>query len=145
MQQTNLKSSEGELPSEMLETKPATTIKQDVEQQSMSYNKLNKTVFEFFRGKDYECFESFKQGYSKSVSEDYKNVDLLCNLNELVYNYCSNKRMSSEQKANFKNLCNGIQMLNRSIREYDTDDTDRVFVAHLVGYILKVIRNFYHD
>lgn len=144
MQQTNSES-ETTLPSTMPVTQDSTNIKQDETQQSMSYNMLNKTVFEFFRGKDYECFESFKQGYGKSVSEDYKNIDLLCNLNELVYNYCSNKRMSSEQKANFKNLCNGIQMLNKSMRQYDTNETDKVFIAHLTGYILKIVRNFYHD
>lgn len=143
MQQTNEPGNQTELSD--AKAVPASTIAADQQSESMTYEQLNKHMFEFFKGKDYECFESFKQGHSKSVNEDYRNIDLLCNLNDLVYNYCSSKNMSSEQKANFKNLCSGLQMLTMSMKQYDTNDTDQVFVAHLAGYILKVIRNFYHD
>jgi len=138
-------SEENNLVIEQATSKPATTIVPDASSDVMSFNTLNKTLFNFFRQKDYECFESFKQGYSKNISEDYTNIDLLCNLNDLVYNYCSSKRMSPEEKKNFKQLCQGIQMLNKSLKQYDTNDSDKVFVANLAGYLLKVIKNFYHD
>lgn len=127
------------------EEKPATTIVADPASDTMSFNTLNKQIFQFFREKDYECFESFKQGYSKNVNEDYTNIDLLCNLNDLVYNYCSSKRMNPQEKKNFKQMCQGIQMLNTSLKQYDTNNSDKVFVANIAGYLLKVIKNFYHD
>lgn len=127
------------------ELKPNTSPKADVLSDSVSYNQLNKMMFKFFKQHGYECYESFKQGYSKSVSEDYDNIDLLCNLNELTYNYCSNKRMSQEEKINYKNMCTGIQMLNKSLKQYQISTTDKIYVANIIGYILKVIRNYYHD
>lgn len=143
MQQTNSKDKQHVLV--QAETRPASQIQSETKPDVMTYEQLKQHVFEFFSNKDYECFESFKRGNSRPVNEDFRNIDLLCNLNDLVYNYCSNKNMSPEQKANFKNLCTGIQMLTTSMKQYDTNDTDQVFVAHLTGYILKVIRNFYHD
>lgn len=143
MQQTNSKDNDNELS--RARRIPASQILPDTEADAMTYEQLCACVTSFFESKEYECYESYKQGYSKSVSEDYRNIDLLTNLNDLTYNYCSGKNMSSEQKVNFKNLCKGIQMLTRSMKQYDTNDVDKVYIAHLAGYVLKVIRNFYHD
>lgn len=110
-----------------------------------TYNQLNKSMFQFFRDRDYESFEKFKEGYNKNISEDYKNIEILCNINELIHNYMSNKKMSPEEKQNFKNLCTGIQLLNRSLKQYDINKTDKLFVGMLAGYILKLVKNFYHD
>ena len=143
MQQTNSKDNNHELTRAV--QKPASQILPDEKDVTTTYEQLCASVSSFFESKEYECYESYKQGYSKPVSEDYRNIDLLTNLNDLTYNYCSSKDMPSEQKANFKNLCKGIQMLTRSMKQYDANDVDKVYVAHLAGYLLKVIRNFYHD
>ena len=110
-----------------------------------TYNQLNKNMFQFFRDKDYESFETFKEGYNKAISEDYKNIEILCNVNDLIYNYMSNRGMSPEEKQNFKNLTAGIQLLNRSLKQYDINKTDKLFVAMIAGYVLKLVKNFYHD
>ena len=112
---------------------------------TISFNKLNKQLFDFFRKRDYESFETFKEGYCKVISEDYRKIDILCNLNDLVYNYMASKNMKPEEKQNLKQLCNGIQMINKSLKQYDTNETDKLFVALLSGYILKLVKNFYHD
>ena len=72
------------------------------ENTTISFNKLNKQLFDFFRNRDYESFETFKEGYCKVISEDYRNIDILCNLNDLVYNYMSSKNMKPEEKQNLK-------------------------------------------
>jgi hypothetical protein len=120
---------------------PPTSTKES----TTSFNKLNKQLFDFFRKRDYESFETFKEGYCKVISEDYRNIDILCNLNDLVYNYMASKNMKPEEKQNLKQLCNGIQMINKSLKQYDTNETDKLFVALLSGYILKLVKNFYHD
>ena len=126
------------------ETKPPSSIKPAEEVEKISYNQLNKQAFQFFRERDYEGFESFKAGYSKVISEDYTNVDLLCNLNDLIYNYNTNK-LNTEQKQHYKNLCTGMQALNKALKQYDKNSTDKVFVALLAGYLLKLVKMFYHD
>ena len=137
--------SKDNLVNKMADEKPGNNIHEAPPPERMSFDQLCECMNRFFNDRQYEHKQAFKKGYNCVVGEDYSNVDLLCNLNDLVYNYCSNKNMSPEQKANFKNLCTGIQMLTTSMKQYDTNDTDQVFVAHLTGYILKVIRNFYHD
>lgn len=126
------------------ESKPATSVNPPADTEKISYNQLNKQVFQFFRERDYEGFEQFKAGYSKVISEDYTNVDLLCNLNDLIYNY-NTSRLSTEQKQHYRNLCNGIQTLNKALKQYDKNNTDKVFVALLAGYLLKLVKMFYHD
>ena len=125
-------------------TTPSTKITTTPPPVNMSYNSLNKTIFQFFREKDYLSFESFKEGFNKTISEDYNNIDILCNLNDLIYNYMSNKKITPEQKINLKNMCDGIQLLHKSMQQYSTE-TDKVFVAMLTGYTVKLLRNFFHD
>lgn len=124
--------------------KPASSVKPIEEPSTISFNQLNKYIFQYFRESDYEGFEQFKAGYSKVISEDYTNIDLLCNLNDLIYNYNTN-HLTTEQKQHYKNLCTGIQMLNKTLKQYDKNNTDKVFVALLSGYLLKLIKMFYHD
>ena len=133
------------LDNEIKEVESPTIKPTPQENTTISFNKLNKQLFDFFRNKDYESFETFKEGYCKVISEDYRNIDILCNLNDLVYNYMSSKNMKPEEKQNLKQLCSGIQMINKSLKQYDTNETDKLFVALLSGYILKLVKNFYHD
>ena len=133
------------LDNEIKEVESPTIKPAPHENTTISFNKLNKQLFDFFRNRDYESFETFKEGYCKVISEDYRNIDILCNLNDLVYNYMSSKNMKPEEKQNLKQLCSGIQMINKSLKQYDTNETDKLFVALLSGYILKLVKNFYHD
>lgn len=127
------------------EVSPSQITPVSTQDTTISFNKLNKQLFDFFRNRDYESFETFKEGYCKVISEDYRNIDILCNLNDLVYNYMASKNMKPEEKQNLKQLCSGIQMITKSLKQYDTNETDRLFVALLSGYILKLVKNFYHD
>ena len=113
-----------------------------------TYNKLNKNVFQFFREREFQQFEAFKEGYNKSVSEDYDSIDLLCNLNDLVYDYIQqNQKLTPQDKINLKNVTDGVQMISRSYSQYLSSKkaNDKIFVAMLSGYIIKLLRNYYHD
>lgn len=114
----------------------------------ITYNKLNKNVFQFFREREFQQFEAFKEGYNKSVSEDYDSIDLLCNLNDLVYDYIQqNQKLTPQDKINLKNVTAGVQMISRSYSQYlsSKKTDDKIFVAMLSGYIIKLLRNYYHD
>jgi len=126
------------------EEKQASSVNPPPDSEKISYNTLNKHMFQFFRERDFQGFENFKAGYSKVISEDYTNIDLLCNLNDLIFNYNTNK-LSTEQKQHYKNLCTGIQSLNKAMKQYDKNSTDKVFVALMAGYLLKLVKMFYHD
>lgn len=113
-----------------------------------TYNKLNKSVFQFFREREFQQFEAFKEGYNKSVSEDYDSIDLLCNLNDLVYDYIQqNQKLTPQDKINLKNVTTGVQMISKSYSQYlsSKKTDDKIFVAMLSGYIIKLLRNYYHD
>jgi len=126
------------------DTLAASSISHPQEAPGMTYNQLNKQLFQFFREKDYESFEAFKEGYNKAISEDYRNIDILCNLNDLTYNYIGSKKIQPEDKINLRDLCDGIQLLTKSMRQYNSD-SDKIYIALLSGYILKLLRNFFHD
>jgi len=112
----------------------------------MTYIEFRDTMSKFFSEKEYESRQAFHEGLNVPVSEDYRNIDLINNLNDLVFNYCSNdSKMSPTDKLNFKNICQGINLITLGLKQYDSNDVDRVFVAKLAGYITKVVRNFYHD
>lgn len=125
-------------------TLPASSIAPDLPSSKISYNQLNKALFQFFREKDYASFEAFKEGYNKTISEDYNNIDILCNLNDLTYNYSTQKKIDPEDKMHFRNLCDGIQLLTKSMQQYNSD-ADKVYIALISGYVLKLLRNFFHD
>ena len=125
--------------------KPSSVMLKDHET-SMTYLDLRDHIARFFDEKEYECKTAFQEGLSIPVSEDYHNIDLINNLNNLVFNYCSNdSKMSPTDKLNFKNICEGINLITAGLKQYDSNDVDRIFVAKLAGYITKVLRNFYHD
>lgn len=126
--------------------KQASSIQLNESERQMTYEDLKNIISKFFSEKDYECSEAFKRGYNCSVSEDYRNVDLINNLNDILYNYCTkDSDMSPTEKMNFKNITQGIQLITQSMKQYDSNNIDRVFVALIAGYMTKVIRNFYHD
>ena len=127
-------------------TRPASSIMLREEEMAMTYVELRDTISKFFSEKGYECNQAFQRGLSIPVSEDYRNVDLINNLNDLLFNYCSNdSTMSPTDKLNFKNICQGLQLITSGLKQYDSNDVDRVFTATIAGYITKVLRNFYHD
>ena len=128
------------------DTKPPSSIMLGDDETPMTYLNLRDSMSKFFDEKEYECSRAFQEGLSIPVSEDYRNIDLINNLNDLVFNYCSNdSKMSPTDKLNFKNLCQGINLITLGLKQYDSNDVDRIFVAKLAGYITKVLRNFYHD
>ena len=86
------------------DTIASSSITPDSPTPEMSYNQLNKILFQFFREKDYVSFEAFKEGYNKAISEDYNNIDILCNLNDLTYNYTTQKKINPEDKMHLRNL-----------------------------------------
>ena len=131
---------------DMSNTKAPTQITSTDSPIPMSYDEFRSLVFEFFKLQDYECNLSFQEGFSKGVQEDNKNTDIIVNMNSLIYNYCreKNKTLESQELANFHNLFEGIQLLTKSMKQYDDQSTEKIFIAHLVGYILKLMRNFYH-
>lgn len=126
------------------ETKKATEVAAPTKPENMTYNQFNKNAFEFFRGKEYVVFESFKEGYNKTVSEDFDSVDLLCNLNDLIVQSMSSDNMSVTDKLHLNNLSKGLQQLTKVYRQYDSN-VNQVFVAKLCGYMLKLVRNHFHD
>lgn len=135
------------LADQELTVKPEVLPSEDTGIQT-TYNKLNKNVFQFFREREFQQFEAFKEGYNKSVSEDYDSIDLLCNLNDLVYDYIQqNQKLTPQDKINLKNVTDGVQMISRSYSQYLSSKKadDKIFVAMLSGYIIKLLRNYYHD
>ncbi len=127
-------------------TKDPSSVMLSEDEMPMTYLELRDKMSKFFNEKDYECKQAFHEGLSIPVSEDYRNIDLINNLNDLAFNHCSNDSgMSPTDKLNFKNLCQGINLITLGLKQYDSNDVDKVFVAKLAGYMTKVIRNFYHD
>jgi hypothetical protein len=127
-------------------TKESTSVKEAPPMAKMSFEQLCDCMNRFFEDRDYESRQSFKKGYSCVVGEDYTNIDLLCNINELVYNYCNSERVSKSEKVNLKHLCSGIQNVTKSLEQYNfTTQMDKILISTLMGYILKITRNYFHD
>ena len=128
-------------------TKEGTSVKATVPDEKMTFDQLCTCMNNFFNDREYECKQSFRNGYNCVVGEDYSNIDLLCNLNDLVYNYCSNNNnLTKQDRVNFKNLCSGIQQVTRCMEQFNTDTTmNKVLISNLMGYILKITRNYFHD
>jgi len=114
--------------------------------EKMTFDQLCKCMNNFFDTRDYESKQSYHKGFSYVVGEDYSNIDLLCNLNDIVYNYCNNENISKEEKLNLKNLTKGIQQITKSLEQYNINSTmDKRLISTLMGYILKITRNYFHD
>jgi hypothetical protein len=128
-------------------TKPGTTIKETKETPKMTFEQLCDCMNTFFNTRDYESKQAFKKGFSCAVGEDYTNVDLLCNLNDMVYNYCNNnENITKSEKRNLNTLCTGIKNITKSMEQYNiTTQMDKVLISTLMGYILKITRNYFHD
>lgn len=127
-------------------TKEGTSVKEPVPPVKMSFEQLCDCMNRFFEDRDYESRQSFKKGYSCVVGEDYTNIDLLCNINEIVYNYCNSDKVSKAEKVNLKHLCAGIQSVTKSLEQYNfTTQMDKILISTLMGYILKITRNYFHD
>lgn len=128
-------------------TKEGNSIKEPSPPMKMSFDQLCECMNRFFTDRDYESRQGFKQGYSCVVGEDYTNIDLLCNLNELIYNYCNNNpSITKVEKVNLKRICTGIQSVTKSLEQFNiSTQMDKVLISTLMGYILKITRNYFHD
>ena len=113
----------------------------------MTFDQLCECMTNFFNTRDFESKQSFKHGYSCTVGEDYTNIDLLCNLAEIVYNHCSTTGdMSKSDRKNMRNICNGLQQVYKGLQQYDTSvRMDNTLIAQLMGYTLKITRNYFND
>lgn len=128
-------------------TKPGTTVKETPKPSKMTFEQLCDCMNNFFDTRDYESKQSFKKGFNCTVGEDYTNIDLLCNLNEIVYNYCNNsENITKSEKRNLNTLCTGIKNVTKSMEQYNiTTQMDKILISTLMGYILKITRNYFHD
>lgn len=134
------------LVDKMAEEKPGSHIREDIPSEKMSFDQLCECMTRFFNDRQYEHKQAFKKGFNCVVGEDYSNIDLLCNLNDIVYNHCNDENLSKKDKVHFKNLCNGIQNITKSMEQYDLSTTmQRTLISMLMGYILKITRNYFHD
>ena len=134
-----------ELPSKMSQTKEPTKAEVEPPAEKMGYEDIKKCMDSFFEDREYTINLAYKKGFSSVISEDYTKIDLVCNLIDIIYNMCSDEtEMSPEEKKNFRQLTTGINMLNKSLKQYDKKTTGE-FVAVISGYILKLIRNNLHD
>ena len=127
-------------------TQPPSQITASTSPVPQTYKQFKELVFKYFEGQEYECNLAFNEGYSKTTGEDNKSVDFIVNLNSLIYNYASrkNKSLSLHDKNTFHDLFEGIQLLTKSMKQYDDQTTEKIFIAHILGYVLKLMRNFYH-
>lgn len=134
-----------ELPSKLESTKPASSVEFSPEPEKMEFEDIQRCMDKFFEDRDYKLNLAYKKGFASVISEDYTKIDLVCNLVDILYNLCGDESiMSPEEKKNFKQLTTGINMLNRSLKQYDKKTTSE-FVAVISGYILKLMRNNLHD
>ena len=129
------------------EFKKSQTPQQTLPEPEMTFDQLCECMTKFFNSRDYESKQGFKHGYGCVVGEDYTNIDLLCNLAEMIYNHCSNTvEMSKSDKKNMRNICSGLQQIYKGLQQYDTSvNMDNVLIAQLMGYILKITRNYFND
>ena len=120
---------------------------EDQPEPEMSFDQLCDCMNNFFNSKDYESKQAFRTGFNSIVGEDYTNIDMLSNLTEIAYNYCCNKdELTKSDKRNMRNICKGIQQVFRGLEQYDTSvRMDNILIAQLMGYILKITRNYFHD
>jgi len=132
---------------EMENTKPPSDIMPNERETASTYEDIKESFFQYFQQQDYEIRQGFEEGYSRSVSEEYDNIDLIQNLNDIIYDYCRerNKELTVVDKSNFKNLHAGLQYITKAIKQYDKGGMDKIFVGVVLGYMLKVMRNYYHD
>ena len=132
---------------EMPVTKPGTTVNPIEPPEQMTFNQLCECINKFFSTREYEVKQGFKHGYGCIVGEDFTNIDLLCNLNEMIYNYSnSNENLTKQDRVNLNNLCKGVQQVTKSLEQYNvSSQIDQILISKLMGYILKITRNYFHD
>lgn len=132
---------------DMDDTKPASTIGPAETKSPTTYKEYREMVSEWFGEKGYEERMAFERAWNHMVSEDYNGIDIMTNLVDLIYEHCFNNNtdLSIADKNNLKSLKTGIQHTINSMNQYSNNETDKILVATLVGYLLKVTRNFYHD
>ena len=132
---------------DMENTKQPSDITPTEDDPLLGYKKYRDYVRSWFSQQDYECRLAFEEAWGSMVSEDYDGIDIILNLTDLVFEHChsNNKKLSLSDKRNLKQLRDGIQHIVRSMKQYSNTDTDKILIATLAGYMLKVTRNFYHD
>ena len=128
-------------------TKQGTNVKPPQKEPPMTFDQLCECMTRFFNDREYETKQGFKKGFNCVVGEDYSNIDPLINMIELVFNYCNNnENITKSEKVNLKNLCSGTQQILKSLEQYNiTTQMDKALISTLMGYTLKITRNYFHD
>lgn len=119
---------------------------QPVERERLKYADMKSCVDSFFNDTgDYQSKQAYKRGYSCTVGEDLSNIDLLCNIYDIIYNHCVSDELSPADRKNLKDICTGLQQINRGLSQFNDNGLDKVLVSTLVGYLIKITRNYFHD
>ena len=133
---------ETKLYKEATDVKP-TSVSPNLPDAKLTFETLHNCMNQFFDGTEYQVKQAYNKGYKCTVGEDYTNVDLLCNLSDIIYNYCNeHTQLSLSERKNLKSLYDGIQQIHRSISQYDSKSIDGILIATMMGYILKIARNY---
>lgn len=114
----------------------------------ITYNNLKACVDQFFNDTDYQTREAYKRGFTCNVGEDFTNVDMLCNLYDIVYNYITtdpDNTLTKTDKINYKMTSEGIKNITQGMSQFNDKQLDRVLISTLIGYMLKITRNYFHD
>ena len=114
----------------------------------VTYSNLKTCVDQFFNDTEYQTREAYKRGYTCSVGEDFTNVDMLCNIYDIVYNYITTEhenKLSKTDKRNLKMVSEGIKNITQGMSQFNDKQLDKVLISTLIGYMLKITRNYFHD
>jgi hypothetical protein len=113
----------------------------------MRFEDLYDCITNFYNDQGYEANQHYKLGFSTVVGEDYDNIDLLCNLCDVIYNHCyKQNNLTKSESRNFKELCTGMKSIIRSIKQYDVSTKmDNTLISQLTGYLTKINRNYFND
>ena len=85
-----------------------------------------------------------KEVSTKKFIHHTRNIIKLCNLSDIIYNYCNeHTEMSIPDRKNLKSLCTGIQQVHRSISQYDNKSIDKILIATIFVHVHVVNDNIF--
>ena len=132
----------------MIENRSNTAPSATKQPLKVTYSNLKMCVDQFFDDTGYQTREAYKRGYTCSVGEDFTNVDMLCNLYDLVYNHITTEHdntLTKTDKKNLKMINEGIKNKTQGMSQFNDKQLDSVLISTLIGYLLKITRNYFHD
>ena len=80
--------------------------------------------------------------YKEKESERERDLHMIY---DIIYNHCMTADISTFEKRNLKNICTGIQQINKGLTQYNDKGLDSILISTLLGYLLKITRNYFHD